>query len=96
MIWAQFCLNKDFTALAHQIADVCQPYLLERSKHYPQPVPHITIARMKQASNSMNIKTHTVLPNFMAQQAELWLSESGAKGVVYTPLATFSFSKSEN
>jgi 2'-5' RNA ligase len=96
MIWAQFRLNEDFTALANRVADVCQPHLLEQSKHYPQPIPHVTIARMKHVNSVIDLKSRVVLPHFVAQQAALWLSESGTKGAVYTPLATFYFSKSKN
>jgi 2'-5' RNA ligase len=96
MIWAQFRLHQDFTDLVHRVSDVCQPYLLERSKHHAQPIPHVTIARMKLSNNPLDLKTNVMLTNFMAQKAELWSSESGAKGVFYTPLATFSFSKIGN
>lgn len=95
MIWAQFCLNQNFTKLVHSIADVCQPYLLERSKHHVQPIPHVTIARMRRSVKLVNLKMDMMLPSFVAQKAELWLSESGVKGVVYTPLANFSFAKSD-
>lgn len=96
MIWAQYFLNQDFTDLVHHVSDVCQPYLLERSKHHARPIPHVTIARIKKFDSPINLKANILLPNFRAQQAELWLSASEVKGVVYTPLASFSFSKIEH
>lgn len=93
MVWAQFFSDQRFSALVHGVADVCKPYLLERSKHYSQPIPHITIARMKHFNSSVYLNTKVALPGFRPWQAQLWLSEPTPRGAVYTPIATFALDK---
>lgn len=86
MIWARYRVEPAFTALSHAVAGVCKPFLLTPTKHHSKPVPHITVARLKKPI-PLPEQSGLGLPVFEAEQAELWCSQPGERGVVYEHLS---------
>lgn len=92
MIWGRYHTDPAFTALANAAAGACAPFLLEPPRHFPEPIPHITVARLKKPPPE---PVGRELPALAVSRVELWRSASGPRGVVYTALAGWNLG-SEN
>lgn len=91
MLWAQFQFDKPFAELAYGLAKICRPYLLTPDKSHHKPIPHVTIARAKSFAEKPILDNESALPNLTVRRAELWQSETGPKGSVYSSLTGFDF-----
>ena len=89
MIWARFQQHALFSELATRVGVACQPYLLNQGPAHKQPIPHITVARMKSLSCDLILVNNIKLPAVRVNRCQLWLSENRAGGTTYTSLATF-------
>jgi len=85
MIWARYRLQPAFTALAGAVTGACEPFLLASGRRFPEPVPHITVARLKKSPGEP-VREGLALPELTAARVELWESAPGPRGVVYTAL----------
>ena len=95
MIWARFSMDERFSTLARTAAEVCHPYLLENRQSHKEPIPHVTIARLKGFSREPALKTdHLTLPPLHVERAELWSSQRDQRGSLYTSMASFDFHSS--
>ena len=80
MVWAMFDKNDNFTALANALDHKLRP-LGATPARFPEPVPHITLARIR----NMEIPG---IPDVMGENIpfrgfELWSSHSTPEGVRY-------------
>ncbi len=83
MIWARFERDEQFSKLAAKLGNQLQPFLAAPPK-FPDPIPHITFARIK----------HNPVPNIAVsincdikfEGYELWRSVSVIGGVRYEKL----------
>lgn len=83
MVWARFEKNEGFSRLAGEIGQRVLPYITAPSK-FPDPVPHITLARIKHAPYpdvSVNVNCDIEFKGY-----ELWRSVSIPGGVKYEKL----------
>ena len=95
MIWAQYAEDERYSALAHAVAQACQPFLLDRTRQYKRPIPHITLARIKAFAAVTELATDVSLADLRVAYTELWLSETGPRRALYTPLQRFDMARSE-
>ena len=89
MIWGRFHRHALFSKLAECVGAACQPYLLNRGQTHKQPIPHITVARMKSIPHAISLVNDIRLPAITIDRCELWLSESRNSRTTYSSLATF-------
>jgi 2'-5' RNA ligase len=89
MIWARYQKSKAFKELSeqiHQLYAQVQPEIPYRKN----PIPHVTLARLRQADNSWAITLPSrPLPDFVVKELLLWESSLGPEGPVYTQLARY-------
>lgn len=91
MVWARYQRNADFRA-ASQAFHSAYTALYPAHQSYLDPIPHITLARLK--NGFLPELEHTpVLPGLPANELVLWRSDSTPKGVVYTPLQTWKMGR---
>lgn len=88
MIWARYHTACSFTELSDQVETACRPYMLEQPRHFPEPVPHITVARLRRPISELTQPIST-LSEFTGAQAELWWSRRGEQGVAYQRLGAW-------
>ena len=93
MIWAQYTEDERFGALTRDVAQACQPFLLDRTQQHKRPIPHITIARLKAFAALADLVTDVALADLSIAHTELWLSETGPRRAVYTPLQRFELGR---
>jgi RNA 2',3'-cyclic 3'-phosphodiesterase len=83
MVWARFKKNEKFTKLAGELGQRLLPYLSAPSK-FPDPIPHITLARIKHEplpDVAVNVTCEIEFKGY-----ELWRSVSVQGGVKYEKL----------
>ena len=89
MIWARYQKSKAFQELneqIHQLYGQIEPALPYRKN----PIPHITLARLRQADKAWAITLPSrPLPVFAGMELILWESSLGPEGPAYTPLARY-------
>ncbi len=88
MLWARFKQSDTFTRLHHSLgADVQQ--LKPSVKIYSNPVPHVTLARIKK--RAVPVIESISLKQFYGNSLGLWESVQTGEGVHYTVLESFVF-----
>jgi 2'-5' RNA ligase len=92
MIWAQFRKHNSFASLSNGIFEAVEPYLILR-RFIHDPVPHITLARMKTEPVSLNLNSEKLISLPEVNSCELWKTVHGKYGVVYDSLEQFRFGK---
>jgi 2'-5' RNA ligase len=92
MIWARFYKNKDFSLLANTVSESVKSFLAPRSA-IADPVPHITLARLKVKAEYEKInlffKENFSIPEITF--CELWQTIHTKDGVLYKSLERFDF-----
>ena len=96
MFWARFKKSEVFSFLSAKVASEVQQYMTIKIQHQ-DPIPHITIARLKRESNTDGIFpesfTRIELPEI--DYAELWQTVHTPSGVKYLSLDRFDFGKKQ-
>lgn len=84
MIWGQFKKNEAFSAIINQLHQA-----LGLKKDYKEPIPHVTLARMKTRIN-FHIHSETfMVPDLPVNELVLWESELSPQGPGYYEKARF-------
>jgi len=95
MIWARFHHSDSFSFLHNLIHENVKPFM-HHPPEFADPVPHITIARLKkgvdESAISLNFPEEFVLPPITC--AEIWQTMREEKGVYYARTAHFEFGNS--
>ena len=84
MVWIRYERHEQFTGLSNAIGKELSAFITISSR-FPDPVPHITLARIHQR-NYLNIPTFN-LDNVKFSGFELWQSISVEGGVHYKSIA---------
>jgi len=84
MIWIQFARNERFSSLNGKIGEMVSAFMTINSSH-PDPIPHITLARIKPKADISSIQTEKlIMPEILLlDRIELWQSLQTAEGVFY-------------
>ena len=94
MFWARFKKSEKFSVLSAKVASEVQQYMTLKIQHQ-DPIPHITIARLKRESDVEAISPESFakieLPEI--DFAELWQTVHRPSGVKYLSLDKFDFGK---
>lgn len=88
MIWAQFEKCEAFSEVSSQLFSIVSKYMTIVPRHL-DPIPHITLARLKKGSELNLIKTDEFpMPKEMlVDKMELWKTVHTPDGVLYEKLA---------
>ncbi len=84
MIWVQFRKNDRFSSMSRKIKDLVSGFMTKSASH-PDPIPHITIARMKRKADisAINPEKLSIPESILLDRIELWQSLQSAEGVLY-------------
>ncbi len=87
MIWAQFEKSEEFSRNAEKIRAAVSEYMTIVPRH-PEPIPHITLARLKKGADLSSINTVEFNPGdtLLIDRAELWRTVHHEEGVLYERL----------
>jgi 2'-5' RNA ligase len=90
MIWARFHRNVSFTRLSGMLRTHCERFALQTPALFPDPIPHITLARTsRHGALKMIPEFHELLPGLNISQLGLWKTHQIPDGVKYEQLRTW-------
>lgn len=93
MIWAKYARHDQFTQLVNQIHHALQPMVRSSNRfYYPDPVPHITLARFHsfKAYRDIRLPRDILFPSVEYKGCELWESIPVGGQVDYRSIYTFT------
>lgn len=87
MIWAQFKVSENFTELFTRIHSTVANLMTIKVQH-PDPIPHITLARIKKGADLSELKMRKSLfpPKITVDKIELWKTVHSKDGVIYNKI----------
>lgn len=89
MLWARFEKNNFFKSLSERIYLAIKPVMNIHPVH-EDPIPHITLARIKNGQNSFVNNEVGIIPDVRIDHAELWQTVQTKDGVRYQSLAKYT------
>lgn len=96
MIWFRYRQNEDFSMLNRRLYDTVHR-LIPSATTFPDPLPHVTLARMKSGKVKWADVTLKTLPEPLAvSSAALWQTTHDENGIRYKELARFDFGKNQS
>jgi 2'-5' RNA ligase len=95
MIWAKFHKNDSFTELSNSIHKALKSIIPENKFYYPEPVPHITLARFHPIKETESIKllSSLDLSKIEINSCQLFESINTTEGVKYFNVAPVYYLK---
>lgn len=96
MIWFRYRQNNAFSILNRRLYDTVHR-LIPSATALPDPIPHVTLARMKSGMMKWADVTLRTSPEPLAVRgAALWQTTHDENGVRYKELAKFDFGKNQS
>ena len=95
MIWGQFKKSEDFRMLSEKIY-VSVKELMTTDHVHQDPIPHCTIARIKQNAETLAIDLNVNVQerfSVMIDAAELWQTVQTKEGVKYKSIEKYKFER---
>lgn len=94
MIWAKFFRNDSYASLSNAIYNAVKEFLIVQPV-FKEPVPHITLARIKNMTgiDAINLSFKENFSLLEINSCELWKTVHTKDGVVYECLEQFDFRK---
>jgi RNA 2',3'-cyclic 3'-phosphodiesterase len=91
MIWCEFQKNKDFVDLYNSLHKRPTEYLVKKESR-KNPIPHITLARLKSFSKDQLIQDKELPGILTVNKIELWESKLNPAGSEYSMIKRFLLS----
>lgn len=92
MIWGKFKRHASFKALAGDLSDACSPFMIQPAASFPDPIPHITLARASRRGVITNLPSFNSDPGpVVIDRIALWKTHRLQGGVRYEELGVTIF-----